>query len=131
MYKFLNTILSPAIFCAFLFTSCENKPAYYAVELDVTKKISIVTTTTQITDIVSRLVGDFCQVQSLMCPGTDPHSYKPTAHDITALSTADLVIYHGLKFEGKLASILSNKDSKVTSYAVCSAISKDLLLYSQ
>ena len=131
MYKFLNTIIIQAAFCLFLFTSCEDKPAHDDVDLDVPKKISIVTTTTQITDIVSRLVGDFCKVKSLMGPGTDPHSYKPTAHDITALSTADLVVYHGLKFEGKLASILSNQDSKVTSYAICSAISNDLLLYPQ
>lgn len=63
-----------------------------------------------------------------MGPGVDPHSYKPTAHDMTAISTADMVIYHGLKFEGKLASILSNSQSKVRSYAISSKVPQNLLL---
>jgi len=63
-----------------------------------------------------------------MGPGTDPHSYKPTAHDMTAISTADMILFHGLRFEGKLASILREGHNKITTYAFTSAIPDDLLL---
>ncbi|MBD36869.1 MAG: hypothetical protein CMI28_02175 [Opitutae bacterium] len=128
MHKFLPPILLPALVALFLATSCEIKPAKNSGDLNATKKISIVTTTTQVTDIVSRLLGNACRITSLMGPGADPHSYKPTAHDMTAISTADMVIYHGLKFEGKLASILSNSQSKVRSYAISSKVPQNLLL---
>ena len=128
MHKFLPPILLPALVALFLASGCEIKPAKNSGDLNATKKISIVTTTTQVTDIVSRLLGNACRITSLMGPGVDPHSYKPTAHDMTAISTADMVIYHGLKFEGKLASILSNSQSKVRSYAISSKVPQNLLL---
>ena len=93
-----------------------------------TKKL-IVTTTTHINDLVVRLVGDSCKITSLMGPGVDPHSYRPTALDTTAISTADLVIYHGLRLEGKLSVVLKNKNnSKTKTYAICSALPKQSLL---
>jgi len=128
MHKFLPLILIPALAFLFLPSGCEIKPAKNSGDLNATKKISIVTTTTQVTDIVSRLLGNSCRITSLMGPGTDPHSYKPTAHDMTAISTADIILFHGLRFEGKLASILREGHNKITTYAFTSAIPDDLLL---
>ena len=128
MHKFLPLILIPALAFLFLPSGCEIKPAKNSGDLNATKKISIVTTTTQVTDIVSRLLGNSCRITSLMGPGTDPHSYKPTAHDMTAISTADMILFHGLRFEGKLASILREGHNKITTYAFTSAIPDDLLL---
>ena len=129
MKRFLPIIFIPISFCFFLFIGCESKPANETGDLHATQRISIVTTTTQVNDIVRRLVGDSCVVTPLMGPGIDTHSYKPTAHDMTSISTADLVVFHGLKFEGKLASLLSQGHSKVTSYDVSSAVPKDLLIH--
>ena len=129
MKRFLPITFIPISFCFFLFIGCESKPANETGDLHATQRISIVTTTTQVNDIVRRLVGDSCVVTPLMGPGIDPHSYKPTAHDMNSISTADLVVFHGLKFEGKLASLLSQGHSKVTSYDVSSAVPKDLLIY--
>jgi manganese/zinc/iron transport system substrate-binding protein len=95
----------------------------------VSGKILIVTTTTQVTDIVRRLVGDFCQINPLMGPGVDPHLYKPTARDMTAITSADMVIYHGLKLEGKLAATLKNAH-QIKTYAICSGIPKNHLIFS-
>ncbi|MEC7800738.1 MAG: zinc ABC transporter substrate-binding protein [Verrucomicrobiota bacterium] len=128
MQKFLPLILIPALVALFLAFGCEIKPVKSSVDLNANKKISIVTTTTQVTDIASRLLGNSCRITSLMGPGTDPHSYKPTAHDMTAISTADMILFHGLRLEGKLASILREGHDKITTYAVTSAIPDDLLL---
>jgi manganese/zinc/iron transport system substrate-binding protein len=128
MKKFLPLILIPALVVLLLPCGCEIKPAKNSADLNATKKISIVTTTTQVTDIVSRLLGNSCKITSLMGPGTDPHSYKPTAHDMTAISKADMILFHGLRFEGKLASVLREGHNKITTYAVTSAIPDHLLL---
>ena len=110
-----------------LYLGC-TKPA--EIEKLKDEKFSIVTTTTQVTDLVRRLTGENCRVISLMGPGVDPHLYKPTARDMTAISSADLVIYHGLKLEGKLAATLRKaKDLKV--YSVCSVIPQGNLLQSK
>ncbi len=92
-------------------------------------KILIVTTTTQVTDLVSRLAGDFCRIAPLMGPGVDPHLYKPTARDMTVITSADAVIYHGLKLEGKLASTLKTA-TQIKTFAACSGIPEELLIFS-
>ena len=84
----------------------------------------IVTTTTQVTDLVSRLAGDFCRIAPLMGPGVDPHLYKPTARDMTVITSADAVIYHGLKLEGKLASTLKTA-TQIKTFAACSGIPEE------
>ena len=66
-----------------------------------------------------------------MGPGVDPHLYKPTARDMTNITSADLVIYHGLKLEGKLASTIEKAtNNKIIAYAVSSTIPKEKLLAS-
>ena len=64
-----------------------------------------------------------------MGPGVDPHLYKPTAGDISAITSCDLLIYHGLKLEGKLGATLEKaKENQVTTYSVCSVIADGKLL---
>ena len=58
--------------------------------------------------------------------GVDPHLYKPTAGDISAITSCDLLIYHGLKLEGKLGATLEKaKENQVTTYSVCSVIADE------
>ncbi len=110
-------------------TACQDRQEGIDDSVAVEKKHSIVVTTTQITDLAQRLVGDLCEITPLMGPGVDPHLYKPTARDVNAISSSDLVLYHGLKLEGKLAEILGNPGEKIkASYALCSAIPQKMLL---
>jgi len=127
-----STILISFIIGFLLNLGCELATDSESVNANSSgEKISIVTTTTQVTDLVQRLVGNSCDIKPLMGPGVDPHSYKPTALDITAISTADMVIYHGLQLEGKLATILSNgKESRIKTFAVSSLVPKNMLLAS-
>ncbi len=123
----------------FLFLSCihlffsmgctEQNPAPTNPDSSYDEEVTVVTTTTQITDIVSQIAGDFCKVTPLMGAGVDPHLYKPTARDMAALVYADLVIFHGLNFEGKLSTALENaRESKVRTYEACSVIPANKLL---
>lgn len=68
-------------------------------------KLTIVTTTTLLTDLVSQIGGDSVIVTGLMGPGVDPHSYKATEGDVFKIIHADLVMFNGLMLEGRLDEI--------------------------
>jgi manganese/zinc/iron transport system substrate-binding protein len=75
-------------------------------------KLTVVTTTTMITDMVKEIGGDHVRVQALMGPGVDPHLYKPTAEDARKLREAGAIFYNGLMLEGRMAELFekSKKD---------------------
>ena len=92
-------------------------------------KLLVVTTTTQVTDMVKSIAGDLVEIFPLMGPGVDPHLYKPTAKDLAAFARADLVFYHGLMLEGRMADLLSKSpDSSSKTYAITSGIAQTNLL---
>ncbi|WP_338391836.1 metal ABC transporter solute-binding protein, Zn/Mn family [Fulvitalea axinellae] len=70
-----------------------------------TGKLSVVTTTTMITDLLKVVGGDRVEVQGLMGSGVDPHLYKASEGDVNKLFTADAVFYNGLHLEGKLVDV--------------------------
>ena len=76
---------------------------------DEDPRISVVTTTTMITDMVKQIAGDKVQLTGLMGPGVDPHLYEPIPSDGIALSEADLIFYNGLFLEGQMTSDLKNQ----------------------
>ncbi len=91
------------------------------------KKFTIVCTTTILADTIRNVVGDHAAVISLMGPGVDPHLYRAREGDVHRLASADLVFYHGLHLEGKLATILESLERYAPTYAVSDVIPKDLL----
>ena len=68
--------------------------------------IRATTTTTMITDLVGQIGGDRVEVTGLMGPGVDPHLYKASQGDVSALRDADVVFYNGLFLEGQMEDIL-------------------------
>jgi manganese/zinc/iron transport system substrate-binding protein len=85
-----------------LLISCQIKK----YERDYSKKLKVVTTTGIIADVVSNIVGDKADVESLMGAGVDPHLYKASHGDLEKLTSADLVFYNGLHLEGKMGEVL-------------------------
>lgn len=69
------------------------------------KKLRVVTTVTMLADLIRDIGGDRTEVQELMGPGVDPHLYKATAADVAKLQRADVIIYSGLKLEGKMQDL--------------------------
>lgn len=68
-------------------------------------KVHVTTTVGMLGDMVENVGGDLVAVDNLMGPGVDPHLYKPSAGDISALEDADVVFYAGLHLEGKMVEI--------------------------
>ena len=113
-----------------LFTSCTDIPNEQEAEEPSGSAVTIVTTTTQITDLVKQLTGGHCKVLPMMGPGVDPHLYKPTARDVMSLSTADLIVFHGLQLEGKLGTAFETAGlSKDKIFSISSVIDPSVLLF--
>lgn len=68
--------------------------------------LSVVATTTMAADLVSAVGGADVEVRGLMGPGVDPHTYRPTRQDITALQRADVIFYNGFFLEGRMTDVL-------------------------
>ena len=66
----------------------------------------VVVTTAMIADIVRNVAGDRAQVHTLMDGAVDPHLYRATRGDMTAMLGADVVFYNGLNLEGKMGDAL-------------------------
>lgn len=65
-----------------------------------------VCTTGLVAELVQRVGGDAVEVFALMGPGIDPHLYKASPRDVSALYRAKLVIASGFHLEGKLSDLL-------------------------
>ncbi|WP_327371190.1 anchored repeat ABC transporter, substrate-binding protein [Streptomyces sp. NBC_01217] len=61
--------------------------------------LRVVTTTEILADLVREVGGDRVQVDSIVPPGGDPHSYEPTPADATTVSEADVTFTNHLLLE--------------------------------
>jgi manganese/zinc/iron transport system substrate-binding protein len=128
---FMATTLALALsVSAFWITGCGKGASGDAShETNGTAKLVVVSTTTHVTDMVKSVAGKRVEVIALMGPGVDPHLYKPSAKDVTALSKATLVFYSGLMLEGRMAEVFSKASLKGTkTYAVTQNVPEEKLL---
>lgn len=66
----------------------------------------VTATVGMIADIVREIAGPLARVDGIIGEGVDPHVYKPTAPDVKAMQSADVVFYNGLLLEGKMTDVL-------------------------
>ena len=93
-------------------------------------KIGATTTTTMITDLVRQVGGDRVEVTGLMGPGVDPHLYRASQGDVSALQGADVVFYNGLFLEGQMGDILEKVGQRTPTVQVTEDIPEEDLLES-
>ena len=93
-------------------------------------KIAATTTTTMITDLVRQIGGDRVEVTGLMGPGVDPHLYRASQGDVSALRGADVVFYNGLFLEGQMGDILEKTSRQTPTVQVTEAMLEEDLLES-
>lgn len=87
-----------------LIVSCADKN-------DDDGKLSVVCTTFAPYDFVRAIAGDTANVQMLVTPGADTHSYDPTPRDIVAISKCDIFVYIGGDSDAWVDRILSSVDN--------------------
>jgi manganese/zinc/iron transport system substrate-binding protein len=95
------------------------------------EKLRVVTTTSQVTDLVKALAGDLVEIEGLMGAGVDPHLYKASEGDVAKFYNADVIFYSGLHLEGKLEDVFEKmRHQGKKTIAVSDAISKSDLISS-
>ncbi|MBC2575316.1 metal ABC transporter solute-binding protein, Zn/Mn family [Peptostreptococcus canis] len=109
----MKKILSIITLCFVLLISagCGNTANNGGVDND---KKTVVATTSFIADMVNQIAGDKVNVEMVIPAGEDPHLYVAKPDDLNKIKKADLVLYHGLHFEGKMNDILEKKGAPVT-----------------
>lgn len=101
-----------------LFVSCNGKTDNKTSDSNSNEKGIIITTTTPfLEDIVNILLKDVdanVEVKNVIPVGDDPHVHEALPEDLEKLASADLVLYHGLHFEGQMMQILEENDKSVS-----------------
>lgn len=112
----LSPIYTSILFAVLLFLSS------YATISYASSPLKIVVTTSILKDTLQNIAGPQTEIISLMGPGVDPHSYKATLKNMRDLNNADIIFYHGLHLEGKMADVLTEMSRRKPVYAVSNAI---------
>ncbi|MGB7873223.1 MAG: metal ABC transporter substrate-binding protein [Anaerolineales bacterium] len=74
----------------------------------------VVASTTFLADIAQNVAGERLQVESLLPPGADPHSYQPIPQDVAKVTDSDLLIINGAAYEHFLENVLENAGGERT-----------------
>lgn len=114
--------------CLALLASCGNatknetktSESIENTKIEESGKKVVTVTTSFLDDMVKELAGDEVERQLIIPAGEDPHLYMAKPQDLEKISKADLVLYHGLHFEGKMIDVLEK-----TGYAVADTFSED------
>ena len=91
------------VFCCPILSSCSE---------DKSEGLSIVATNFPAYDFAKNIVGDCGTVTLLLPPGSESHTYEPTAKDILKISQCDLFIYNGGESDTWVLSVLSSLEKK-------------------
>jgi manganese/iron transport system substrate-binding protein len=71
-------------------------------------KLQVMATTTIVGDVVRNIGGDAIQLEVLLPPGSDPHSFDPTPQDVAKIAGARLIFANGAGLETFLDPLLKN-----------------------
>src|SRR5581483_146386 len=88
-------------------SACASPQAAATVPASATR-LTVVTTTTQLEDIVGVIAGDRVTVLGLVPRNGDPHEFEPTPADVKKVATANAVFKNGAGLEGWLDKLVEN-----------------------
>lgn len=113
MKKYVIFILiSIFVFCL---SSCQQESLHTGETSD--EKLHVVTTIFPYYDFVRTIGKDHVDVQLLLKPGTESHSYEPSPQDIIAIENCDLFVYNGGESDAWVDQIIDS--SNVSNEQIC------------
>lgn len=86
--------------------------------------IHIVCTTGMVADVVRNVGGEHVRVTQLMAADVDPHLYKPSPGDVSALERAEMIFYSGLHLEAEMTRIFTGMAKKKPTFAVATELER-------
>ncbi|MEM9053525.1 MAG: zinc ABC transporter substrate-binding protein [Bacteroidota bacterium] len=105
----MKKIVLLAVVCLVAFGCSQTEPKEEKEE-----KFLVVATTTMLGDAMEAMLDSTVEVVTLLGPGIDPHVYNPTKKVLDYLADADMVVSHGLHFEGRMQDIFEKMAKKKT-----------------
>jgi len=114
----MKLIIILIIIALFGLVSCNAPPAI----LDESKKLQVVATTTFVGETVEQVGGDFIDLNVLLTPGENPHTYEPTPRDMAILANADIIFINGVGLEIFMDSVLDNVSDQTEVFSVSDGI---------
>ena len=90
----------------------------------------MVCTTGLVADLVHTVGGQYVAPQQLIRAEVDPHLYRVSAGDMSALNRAHIIFYSGLRLEAKMIDLLAQFSGKKPTYAVTQYLDGSKLLKS-
>ena len=102
-----------------ILTGCGNKVREGDItdslsELQEVEKIKVFASFYPFYDFVSKVGGDRVEVNVVVPPATEPHSFEPTPRVLAEIEKADIFIYNGLEFEPWVEGVLELLKGKNT-----------------
>lgn len=111
--KFLS--LTAVIFSfMILFTACQKPAPEPEKKEEGANKPKVTVTTSFLEDMANVLAGEFVDIDIIVPAGADPHVYVAKPEDYDKIEKADLLLYHGLHFEGKMIDALEKKGVSIS-----------------
>ena len=86
--------------------------------------IAVVCTTGMVADMVRTVGGKHVKVTQLMRAGVDPHLYKTSTNDVSALKRAEMIFYSGLHLEANFVSVFDSLSKEKPVYALAEELNR-------
>lgn len=115
MKKLVSIILLIALI--FSFSACQNT---LNISSD-NSKLQVMTAMFAEYDFARQIAGEYAQVQMLLPPGADMHSYEPTPKDIINIKNCDIFIYGGGESDSWLDDVLDSLGENITTVKMMDA----------
>ncbi len=84
--------------------------------------LEIIATVFPAYDFARVIAGDRANVRLLLPPGSEAHSYEPTAQDILRLRSCDLLVCNGGESESWLSELLDGSDKEIPMLAMLDCV---------
>lgn len=116
----MKRILSLLLAC-FALTACFS--ACGRAQLPASEELSVVAANFPAYDFSRQVLGNAGQVTMLLPPGSESHSYEPTAQDILKIQGCDLFVYTGGESDAWVDKILNSLDREINTLKMMDCVS--------
>ncbi|MES0361270.1 MAG: metal ABC transporter substrate-binding protein [Anaerolineales bacterium] len=91
-----------------ILTACQASAPSAGVEPVEDSGIKVLVVESFLADIAQNIAGDRLDVEILIPPGADPHTFQPTPQDVAKIANSQVLIINGAGLEEWLQEVLDN-----------------------
>jgi ABC-type Zn uptake system ZnuABC Zn-binding protein ZnuA len=104
----MQRFLKKSIWIGFIILTACQASTPSGIEPVEDSGIKVLVVESFLADIVQNIAGDRLDVEILIPPGADPHTFQPTPQDVAKISNSQVLIINGVGLEEWLQEVLDN-----------------------